>query len=246
MTDTLDRTVYVDGLYNMRDEGGLRAGSTYLRSGKLYRSDGLHRLTDRGREQLETMNIATVIDLRDDAERLQSPSNVEGLSLTVRPTPIFQGADQVISGPDMTLTEFYTRMLDQYPAHYARVLRTIAHSGDDRVLVHCTAGKDRTGTAIALTQIAVGVVRDDVLNDYALTEKNLAGPWLDSHLEMVKHMGIQPTPAMVQLIGGSPVEAIDQTLKHVDERYGSVIDYLLAAGLTEGDLTALAAVLLAK
>ena len=61
------------------------------------------------------------------------------------------------------------------------------------MLVHCTAGKDRTGVAIALLLDAVGAERDAVVADYAASEANLSGAWADRMFAMIDAMGI-PCP----------------------------------------------------
>ncbi|MFP3381581.1 tyrosine-protein phosphatase, partial [Bacillus sp. SIMBA_069] len=71
----------------------------------------------------------------------------------------------------------------------ATAVRLIADSGEDPVLVHCTAGKDRTGLVVALALLAAGVDREDVVADYAQTADNLAGPWADAMLERMRAAG---------------------------------------------------------
>ncbi len=186
MTHAADRTIRIDGLFNMRDVGGLRTGDATVKHGKLLRSDGLHHLTDAGRAQFSELGISTVFDLRDDKERSMAPSKTDGLAVTTVASPIFQGSEQLLTNPNITLDEFYRGMVDGYSENYASTLRAIAQTEGDTVLIHCTAGKDRTGTVAALALTVAGVERDDVLHDYSLTEDNLAGPWLDKHLSMVK------------------------------------------------------------
>lgn len=238
----LSRTLTVDGIFNLRDLGGLRAGDRHIRPGRLLRSDGLHRLTDAGREQLDALGVATALDLRDDAERGHQPSLVSP-AVEIVPTPIFQSSAQAVRD-GVSLEGFYRDLIDNYGENYATAVRRIALHDDRPVLVHCTAGKDRTGTVIALVLSALGVGRDEILADYAQTERNLAGEWVNAHLDMLDRYGVEITPELTQFVGGSPAEAMASTLEHIDRTWGSARDYLLKHGVTEAELAALAARLL--
>ncbi|WGD36899.1 tyrosine-protein phosphatase [Lysinibacter sp. HNR] len=243
MTQDLDRAIDVDGLYNMRDSGGLRAGDARIRSRKLLRSDGLHHLTDTGLKTLSQLGIKTIFDLRDNKERAAAPNKIQGLSVATVPSPIFQGSEEVLTGPNMRIEDFYRDMVDNYAVSYASTLTAIADTGDDTVLVHCTAGKDRTGTLIAFALTVAGVDRDDIVHDYSLTEKNLEGEWLDRHVRLVESFGIPVTPNLLKILGGSPPEAMESTLLHVEKRFGSVESYLRSAGMSDADLERLVSVL---
>lgn len=230
----LSRSIPVDGLFNLRDTGGYRAGDRRTRWGRLLRSDGLHHLGDAGRAQLDALGLGLVLDLRDDAEREHAPSLVSPGTRIVA-NPIFQSATESLRA-GITLEGLYRHLLDDHGANYAIGLDRIASADERPVLVHCTAGKDRTGTLVALALTAVGVDRDDVLHDYALTEQNLAGPWLDRHVDMLTQYGVEITPEIMRLLGGSPAEALDGALNHVISRHGSVRDYLRACGLDDAQL----------
>ncbi|GAA3597340.1 hypothetical protein GCM10022198_21880 [Klugiella xanthotipulae] len=244
MTDVARRSISIDGLYNLRDIGGLRASGTSTRWGTLYRSDGLHHLTETGREQLARLGIRTVIDLRDDEERTVAPSRTGGLTFATVSSPIFQGVGSVLSGPNITLIEFYRALIDGFAEEYAAAVRLLSQAQNAPVLVHCTAGKDRTGIVIALALAAAGVDRDDIIDDYSLTQDNLAGEWLDRHLAMVTRMGLPITPALRALVGESPRRVIADTLAHVEVTCGSAANYLLSGGLTEDELATLRRVIL--
>src|SRR5438034_394341 len=86
-----------------------------------------------------------------------------------------------------------------------------SYGADAPVVVHCTAGKDRTGIVVALALLAVGVDRETVVSDYALTEANLQGPWLEGMLELVRGYGVEVTPDLRIILGGSPREALETT-----------------------------------
>ncbi len=87
--DTANQPLAVEGTYNFRSAGGYAASGRTVREGKLFRSDGLHQLTDAGRAHLAELGIRRVIDLRDRTELEQSPSRLEGLPIESRHNPIF-------------------------------------------------------------------------------------------------------------------------------------------------------------
>ena len=108
------------------------------------------------------------------------------------------------------------------------------------VLVHCTAGKDRTGVATALILDAVGVEREAIVADYATSQKNLEGPWEDGMLAVATSQGVPVTDQLRQLVAGTPPAAIEQAFAWLDERGGSQT-YLRSGELTPQELEALIA-----
>jgi protein-tyrosine phosphatase len=240
-----DRLQALAGTYNLRDTGGYPAATGETRWGKLYRSDALHRLTDESREQFAALGIRLVVDLRDEAELASSPSRLDGLGLTVVHTPIFAGAAPTAALADVTLEGLYRSMITDYGDNLAAAVRLIARSGDEPVLVHCTAGKDRTGLVVALALRGAGTSREAVIADYAETEENLRGEWVDTMLERMTAGGYPGGRALRQIVSASPPELITAILDRIDEEYGSAAAYLLAHGLDEHDLELLKAVLVA-
>jgi protein-tyrosine phosphatase len=228
----------VPGTFNLRDVGGLPAQAGVVRSGVLFRSDGLHRLGASGRAALAALGVGVVIDLRDTAEVRNQPDDLDGLDVEVRQLPVFEGSTGS-HWPDITLDVLYQRIVTQHAGVVVDALREIATARDGAVLVHCTAGKDRTGIVTALALLAVGVESHLVVADYARTEANLAGEWLDGMVELVGRYGVPDAPELRMLMGGSPPEALERVIEHIEGEHGSVREYLLSAGLSLEDLAAL-------
>ncbi|MCA4135273.1 tyrosine-protein phosphatase [Arthrobacter sp. M4] len=240
-----NRPLAVGGTYNFRSTGGYTAAGRVIREGKLFRSDGLHRLTDDGRAQIAALGIRLVIDLRDSSEIDRSPSQLDGLALESRHNPIFQAGSVPGLDATTTLMDIYRLMIARHADRLAGAVRLIADSGTDPVLVHCTAGKDRTGVVIALALIAAGVDRGQVLRDYAATEQNLAGEWVDAMLAAVaQHPGVENVgPDLRDIIAASPAAVLAATLEFIDRSYGSVRGLLQTHGFNDDDLDRLTAVL---
>ncbi|MFB9309815.1 protein-tyrosine phosphatase [Agromyces hippuratus] len=255
----------IDGLHNFRDTGGMpltNGGTT--RSGVLFRSDALSGLTDTGLADLAATDIGVIVDFRTPDERRAAPDRLptsrqfavvqlgllEGAMADMAQRFFADGAspsaealaDAAASVP--TLGDLYLGMLQHGAAQFAEVARLIAASTDDfpsAVLVHCTAGKDRTGVATALMLDAAGAERAAVVADYAASEERLAGPWADGMLQMIASFGLPLTPELRTLVTGTPPEAIERALEWVDGEYGGAAGYLVSGGLTPDELTGLRA-----
>lgn len=259
-------SAWIEGTVNSRDTGGLPlvdGGAT--RPGVLYRSDALAGATDRGVATL-VAGVGTVIDLRTalECEGAPSPAALGGAVRTVR-MPLLEGALAGLPdrpggagapGPSAapaaptadgvgvpSLAELYVGMLAGSAETFAAIAREVARADDPDgpvggTLVHCSAGKDRTGVAVALLLDAVGVSRAAIVADYAATEAHLAGPWAKRALERLEAWGIPLVPALVDLVTASPPRAIETALEWVDARGGAAA-YLAGGGLTERELAAL-------
>ncbi|MGM7699197.1 tyrosine-protein phosphatase [Microbacterium sp. A84] len=260
----------IEGLYNFRDTGGMPLqGGGVTRSGVLFRSDALASLTPSGLDALAATDIGVIVDFRTLSERTVAPDRIPASRpIRVIELPILQGAmadmaqqlvpnDSSPASPAApaapaapasfevpTLGDLYTGMLEQSATAFVQVARLIAASNDaspSAVLVHCTAGKDRTGLTTALMLDAAGVERGAVVDDYAISQENLAGPWADAMIHMVTSYGVELTPALRALVTGTPPEAIEQALTWVDDRDGDSAGYLRSAGLTADELSMLRA-----
>ncbi|MGN6220493.1 MAG: tyrosine-protein phosphatase [Microbacterium sp.] len=255
----------IDGLQNFRDTGGtpLTTGGT-TRPGVLYRSEALTTLTPLGLEQLAASDIGVIADFRTDLERGMAPDVLpEGRTFEVVALPLLEGAMTGFaqaalqaSDPDAAqqaiaaalaelpgLGDLYVSMLEHGAASFAELARLVARSTDESptaVLVHCTAGKDRTGVSVALVLDAVGADRSAVVADYAVSAANLEGPWADRMRGMITAMGLPLTPELDALVTATPPAAIEQALAWVDAQGGSAA-YLRSGGLTAAELDALRA-----
>jgi len=234
----------VPGTYNFRDVGGYPVEGGSTRDGKLFRADALGRLGEAGKESLRELGVRVVIDLRDDFEVDSLPDDLDGLDVEVLRLPVFEGSGASQATIGATLADLYEKIVLQHRDVVVRALREIADTGDEPVVVHCTAGKDRTGVVVALALLAVGVDRETVLDDYAATQANLAGEWLEGMLALVRGYGVEITPDLQVIMGGSPREAMAAVLDLIDRDFGGVRPYLLDAGLDEVELAKLRSVLI--
>ncbi|MGH8880638.1 MAG: tyrosine-protein phosphatase [Stackebrandtia sp.] len=252
MTTVRPHHLHIPGTFNYRDVGGLRtAAGTRIRPGVLLRSAQLSRLDERGHDTLRLLGVATVHDLRGpgEAERMGSDILPEGVRLEVTPfnpevgaraphepggadrsTPTTGTAPHestTAGGYPLDLLGVYTEFPSMPLAGVA--ITAMAHSlvrGDGAVLVHCAAGKDRTGWAVATLLRAVGVTEDDIMADFLLS--NEAADALAA--DMARNYGDRATiPSELLGVHSDYLTAGTTAMR---ERYGDLEGYLAAIGIT--------------
>ncbi|KAA9154301.1 tyrosine-protein phosphatase [Amycolatopsis acidicola] len=224
------------GTHNVRDVGGYRTrdGGT-IRWQTLLRADGLSRLDAEGQARLAGIGLRTVIDLREQEERDGAPEPFTGEVPVLRWFPVFDGNMPADGG--LELARVYERMVDECGARLTAAVRALAEPDALPALVHCTAGKDRTGVVIALALSVAGVAHEDIAADYALTSVHLGGAFLEEVRR--KYAGLGLPQGFDELVIACPPELILATLDRVTTAHGSVENFLLAHGATTEELAAL-------
>lgn len=235
MTDASDAPA-IAGVMNSRDIGGLPAVSGVTRSGVLFRSSGLARLGDDGREALRTHGIRRIVDLRDDDEARAAPSLTDGLDIETVHAPLFLGSTASFFGEHVSLRSMYRGLIDTAADRLVEVVRAVL--GAQPVLVHCTVGKDRTGVSVALMLDAVGVERDAVIADYARTE-TLLPPERNARVLAYLRQAHPGATNLEELATRSPAPVMREVLDDLDTRFGSPAGYLRAHGITDDELARL-------
>ncbi|MEV4755306.1 tyrosine-protein phosphatase [Micromonospora sp. NPDC049559] len=237
-------SITFSAIFNFRDAGGHAGlGGRRVRSGRLYRSDSLHRLDEVDREAFVRLGIRTVIDLRRpyEVERDGRVPAYDGLSY-VHIHPEHREWDEVPYDERQSLARYLAdRYLDLAETGASGLARAVGMIADERaapVVVHCVAGKDRTGVVCALTLSLLGVDDAEIARDYALSTaaSEKFGAWVAQFLPDEK----PPPPPFL----ASPVEAMLLFLAELRERHGSVERYLLDAGLSAEQMASLRAHLL--
>lgn len=238
----MTRHIPFDAIENFRDFGDYAAGQRRLKRGLLYRSAGQSRATDADLEKMAALGLSVIVDLRRANEREREPSRRwNGFAAQVIENDIGQDtADEwstFIATSDLTVASFRAYMLEYYRQlpfqrrHidlYRRYFEALAAS-EGPILVHCAAGKDRTGIICALTHHMAGVHDDDIRADYLLTnnhERMVAR--LPMMREYVAETAGGRTPTDEALITAMRVEAeyLDMAFKVMTEAHGSLDGYL--------------------
>jgi protein tyrosine/serine phosphatase len=183
-----DRVLPLSGIHNFRDYGGYGARGGTLRTGHLWRSGQHFGATEADLDAVHAVGIAKVIDLRGDSERAAYPClRHEAFAGDVVFHPGETAGDHGKAAHDEAAAGVRTaddacaamvKLYSKLPFRTVLVgtfrlyLQTLAHDARPSLL-HCFAGKDRTGVGVALVHRLMGVHADDVMADYLLT--NTAG-----------------------------------------------------------------------
>ncbi|MDJ0788769.1 MAG: tyrosine-protein phosphatase [Myxococcota bacterium] len=243
-----ERRLQIDGAPNFRDLGGYETqDGRRVAWGHVYRSGSLAELTPEGVRRVADLGIALVCDFRTDAEAEAEPSVLSEATEVLRlpiiapevePARIrkrFEEGD--FAGLDAAFMQrAYVNMLESHAESFGEALRRVARA-EAPTLVHCTAGKDRTGLASALLLSVLGVSDATVLADYALSEVYSWRHIRRASLSLLL-AGIEPL-TMRPVIGTDPA-VLEGALAELRAKHGSVERYLTtAAGLEQAEIEAL-------
>ena len=242
----------LDGAVNVRDVGGLPAvdgGPTV--PGRLLRSDNLQALSPADVTRLvDGLGVTTVIDLRSTAERASEGAapldSVPGLRRVHHPViPELGSATDAVADALLARAEerrsrfpgdptcgFYLGYLEDRPDQVAGAVRSIARD-QGTALVHCAAGKDRTGVVVALALTAAGVRPEAVVADYAATAERIDAILgrLRSSATYAKDIDRRPAEAH-----RPRPETMTNFLAEVGTRYGGATRWLSDQGVTQEEL----------
>jgi len=234
------RTVSLGRSLNCRDIGGYpTADGRMVRWGALYRSD-LPVLDDEHDAELEALGLNTVIDLREPEERSARPSSVVGRVPRVLDLSFGLGP-MVAADPTKaaSLRALYRAAILELGSQIADIVSELCRPGALPALVHCAAGKDRTGMLVGLVLSAIGVADEDVCRDYAMTADNLTTQFFDDLNEDARNARVDLTSLL-----DSDVEEMLRLLDLVREVSGDAGAYLMKHGVTLEDLENLRSLLL--
>ncbi|GAA1288869.1 tyrosine-protein phosphatase [Pseudonocardia aurantiaca] len=240
MSASVERWLTLEGLSNVRDVGGLplRGGGT-TRGGVLLRSESLHFCTPGDVEHLvDVFGLKLVLDLRTrreierDGPTAVARAGVETVALTFIPEdgrelPETDGVDPLV--------HIYLGYLRNRPDNVVAAVRRLAAVDAGPALVHCAAGKDRTGTLVALVLDAVGVERDAVVADYALSGEQIEAMFRRWTTASGEPMPADLTPHIPRAAAMAEVLATLDA-EHGTDGAGGAAGWLLAHGLDEADL----------
>jgi protein-tyrosine phosphatase len=168
---------------NLRDFGGQHLGNgRRVRHGNLYRSGSLSALSPADQVMLDQLGIEAVVDLRSIEERLNHPSEwVPATGKVVQSQipdtkamlrEIFSGDIHDAEVCHRQFSHFYEQIPELYAAEFSEMLAFLA-DGNMPLLINCSAGKDRTGVAVALVLTVLGVAPSDIFADYMMTNDRL-------------------------------------------------------------------------
>jgi protein-tyrosine phosphatase len=239
------RDVRLDGAVNVRELGGLSTvGGRRVRAGIVLRSASLADLTDDDVTTLRGAGLRTVVDLRGGAEvERDGRGPLAGTTVGYRNLPVVGARsvrlDQAEDIETGSLLAHYVTYLETSADVVVEVVRLLARPEAVPAVVHCAAGKDRTGVVVAVLLDALGVDRAQIVADYAATEANM--PLVRAQLSAsatTRELGTVPDWVLTAL-----PETMEGLLAHLDTQGGTVA-WLRSHGLTDDELAQLRATLL--
>ena len=233
--DFEDRHHPLEGCFNFRDIGGYRnREGRPIRWGRYYRAGRQDRMTEADLERVRQLGIRSQVDLRrpdEIAEQGRGPLGDLGAdyhNIAVIP----EGGTEHLSrfvGDTGISGRRYMGYLSFGPKTWQDLFELFASADNHPVLVHCTAGKDRTGVTTAFLLTVLGVDRDIIEADYLLTNRDV--PRQVAFME--KTLGLPEDMSRDEFIriAGVPETAMKDFLDHLEEEHGGALAYLESIGI---------------
>lgn len=244
----MNADIRLKGAPNFRDLGGYATSDgRRVKRGLVFRSEGLHTLTAEDYAALHELGIALICDLRSDLERSLKPTVWPE---HMRPTTLIMDVNADIRSGDGELYDMLRQdptrrgalalILHVYkcvPDALARHLPSFfnaAADGNLPLILHCTAGKDRTGVLSAVLLLALGVPRETVVADYMKTNEHCDAAKLEKKVRelMESILGTSPSRDIIDLMVGVHPTYLDASLDAIVSKYNSLDAYLASAGVS--------------
>jgi protein-tyrosine phosphatase len=238
------RILHLEGGCNFRDLGGYRTrDGRELKWGRVFRTGVLSYFTPADHEQLNRLGVRSICDLRRAEERELEPTrwpdaNTQHLSWedgsappTIRSIAANRSHPYTAAGMHAAMVDLY-RALPVWMAPRLRGFFSRIARGDVPILVHCAAGKDRTGIAIALLLAALDVPHETIVEDYLLT--NACGilqfALTQYHAQLGVAAGDHPLLTMPDdvrsVLFAAHVDYLDAAFDQMTREHGDVLTYL--------------------
>jgi protein-tyrosine phosphatase len=226
---------------NFRDVGGIAAnGCGRIKEGVIFRSATIDRLNKDDANYFRDLNIRTIIDLRavkEKKKRRTSLDHIKTLSLPLdfqqttrerlKPYLYRKGTEQILA--DIS-NQLYLDILDAAAPVFRQIIELLISGEGAPVLIHCQAGKDRTGIIIALLLMALGADRELIAEDFLKSNDALL-PYFRKLLMIRKiiTLGYFPSDRMLYVITVKR-RNIDSIIDRVIDHYGGIEGYLSSTG----------------
>lgn len=222
-------------LVNLRDAGGHPTTSgERVRTGVLYRGDAPIRLDPDAEAHLDALGLRTIVDLRRSTERELRPYVLPGFRGRFVQLPLIGEEPRPVSAKNGGLAEFNRWVYAARGETIVEITRALAEPDALPALVHCTAGKDRTGLVVGLLQCWLGVPDAAIAADYALSAERLRADDDEAVEKQQLALGVN-VRERPDLLEARPEWIVD-ALEGVRRRHGSAQAYLQAHGATREEL----------
>ncbi len=247
--DHPDRMLPFTGAFNFRDLGGYPTNDDrHIKWRTLFRADALHRLPDEELDQLAEIGMRSVLDLRtkgevDNGHLVDGTRGIRHFHFPVLNERWERKELDPNAPADQVLGSLYVEMLDVGANALRDSVQTVANAENIPAVFHCAAGKDRTGVLAAMIMTLVGVDRELIIADYAISGRNM-----DSLVERLKKDSPESLSSMndqPKAYLAAPPAAMRHLLEHIDTRYGSVRAYCAEIGIDDETVSQLKETILA-
>jgi protein-tyrosine phosphatase len=244
MTESKDkRFIPIPGTLNFRDFGGYKTSNGgQVRKGLLFRCGALNQVPDHAFDQFADLDIGVICDLRRDEELEWSPTpDHKPFDCQVR-IPIDPGSStqlrESFENPDHTyedrilfMKEITREIARDHVAEYTQLFTALMNVNNG-FLLHCSAGKDRTGFGAAMILFALDVSEEDIFDDYLLT---------NSSIDLIERMRPmfqdryedRVDEASLKVTSGVREEYLRAAIDELTTIHGSVTGYLEAVGIDD-------------
>lgn len=245
-TVSLDRIVPFSGVLNFRDLGGYQTldGRT-TRWGRLFRSDALHDLTEDDLVVFRGLGISSVVDLRSTGEVERTGRGLlEGESIRFVNSPVLSSyeANREESAFDESyLARRYLQYLEIGAPAFVAAFEEMTVPEHYPLVFNCFLGKDRTGVLAALVLSCLGVERQSIVEDYAITDERVRFITGKLRQDPAHRDAIDQTDPVLLAAKEATMSSF---LVEVDERFGGARAWVEAAGLAPGRLDQLESLVL--
>ena len=230
------RKLSMDGSYNTRELGGYKTtDGKSVKWGVLFRSDKLSDISLEDQKYLKNLGIQRIVDFRSKTEKTEDPDKIpEGVAYIEMPIEV-DGAmrtkiEAILKGEINRnvkdfLIEANEEFIKNYSHIYSKFLKDLAKE-QKPTMFHCTAGKDRAGFAAAITLIAIGVSKEDAINDYMKTNEYTAER-IDEMISKIELMSLYQTDGeLLRPLLGVEREYLEAAFKTAENEYGSIENYI--------------------
>jgi protein-tyrosine phosphatase len=251
----------MEAIHNFRDFGGYKTkNGARLKEGLLYRSGDLSKATDTDLKYISSLGIRTICDLRTEHERQMDPDRIpEAAPFTFFNIPM----RPIIEYHARSLRRLFSLMFGrerrmdyiaeshkayrEYATNYLPQLKVLFHriSSPENlpVLIHCSAGKDRTGVVSSLIQLVLGVSIETVMDDYLKTNDHL-GAYTEEILQRISKLSYFGVPwKMFAPLFEARSDYLNAALAQVKEEFGAIDKWFQQGlGFSQAEQAALLAV----
>ena len=228
----------IEGGVNFRDFGGYQrqAGGRVV-AGKLFRCGILSNLSPMGLKTFDRLDIRHICDLRRDDERADDPTpllfeNPRRTVISIDPGSAISMRQMLRGGPVTEdgrinfMIAINEDLVRDHAENYRDVFKALLDTRDGGFLVHCTAGKDRTGLAVAMILTSLGVNRENVEEDYLLTNSAIDFEGFVLPRIRQRYGSLSPDAEMIKSVAGVRIEYLRAAFRVMEQLHGSVDGYL--------------------